>query len=198
MLLLLMATPLTVGNSAQHTDGPPQSAGSPKMLVRSLYTFVVARHPLGVPDENQMKTLGPCLSNALLHRMDLAVACGDDWYRQHPEPNLKPELGWMELGPFSGDNERASPKSFVVEREEAMKNGSFRVYVKLTRPFPGEPPSSWRVAAIVVRENGHFVVDDVIYLKDEELGREYRLSEYLSAGCDGPRWIGFDNQRTEK
>ncbi len=197
-VLLQLMTPLTVSNSAQHTDRPPQSAGSPKMLVRSLYKRVVARHPLGVPEGENMKILAPYLSKALLHRMDLAIACVDDWHRQNPEPHLKPELGWLELGPFSGDNERASPKSFVVERKEAMKNGSFRVYVKLARPFPGEPPSSWRVAAIVVRENGQFVVDDVIYLKDEELGREYRLSEYLSAGCDGPHWIGFDNQRTEK
>jgi hypothetical protein len=51
-------------------------------------------------------------------------------------------------------------------------------------------PLVWHAAAIVVRESDHFVLDDVIYLKDENRDIESRLSEYLSAGCDGPRWVG--------
>ena len=54
----------------------------------------------------------------------------------------------------------------------------------------------WRVAAVVLREDGHYVVDDVIYINDstydkpEDKPADRRLSEYLAAGCDGPRWIG--------
>jgi hypothetical protein len=108
---------------------------------------------------------------------------------------LKPEVGWLELGPFSGDNERALPQSFLIERTQSEKYGASRVYVKLTRSAAHEKPFSWRVAAVVVRENGHSVLDDVIYLKDEELGVDDRLSKDLSAGCDGRRWIGFSNQQ---
>ena len=83
--------------------------------------------------------------------------------------------------------------SILRERNQS-KDGSFRVYVRLTWGTPPEKPLIWRVAAIVVRENGHFVVDDVIYLKDKDRDVDSRLSEYLSAGCDGPRWVGYGDQ----
>jgi hypothetical protein len=108
-----------------------------------------------------MKPFAPYLSKTLLHRMDLAIACVDDWHRQNPEPHLKPELGWLELGLFSGDNERAFPQTFLIERKQSEEDGAIRVYVRLTWSTTNEIPLTWRVAAIVVRENGHFVVDDV-------------------------------------
>jgi hypothetical protein len=196
LLLLQITTPLAFGQAAHQTE-PASPANRPEALVRSLYTQVVARHPIGVPEGEDMKFFAPYLSKVLLHRMDLAIACVNDWYRQNPEPHLKPELGWLELGPFSGDNERASPQTYLIERTQSEKDGSFRVYVRLTRAYPEGRPSIWRIAAIVIRENGHFVVDDVIYLKDEDYD-EGRLSEGLSAGCDGPRWVGFGKQPNEQ
>jgi len=133
----------------------------------------------------------PYLSEALLHRIDLAVSCSADEARQHPDPHQKPEIAWLEVGLFSGDDEQASPRTFRIESSKPQKDGSFRVYVRLTW---GLRPLVWRVAAIVVRENNHFVVDDVIYLKDQNRDVESRLSEYLSSGCDGPRWVGRSNQ----
>jgi hypothetical protein len=189
ILLLQFTTTLALGQAAERTE-PASPSNRSDALVRSLYTQVVARHPLGVPDDANMKIFAPYLSKALLHRMDTAIACGADWHRQNPEPHLKPALGWLELGPFSGDNERASPQTFLIERTRSENDTSFRVYVRLTRAYPEGRPSPWRVAAIVIRENGHFVVDDVIYLKDEDYD-EGRLSEGLSEGCDGPRWVGY-------
>jgi hypothetical protein len=178
LLLMHITTLLVLGQAAHRKHASP--ANRPEALVRSLYTQVLARHPLGVPDDADMKVFAPYLSKALLHRMDLAIACGADWHRQNPEPHLKPALSWLELGPFSGDNERASPQSFLIERTQSEKDGSFRVYARLTRAYPEGSPSIWRIAAIVILENGHFVVDDVIYLKDKELdeNRGYR-STYL-------------------
>jgi hypothetical protein len=195
LLLFLIMTPLTFGQAANSTQ-TASLATQPEALVRSLYTQAVIRHPLGVPEGENMKIFAPYLSKRLLQRMDLAIACVDDWHRQNPEPHLKSELGWLELGPFSGDNERALPQSFLIERTQSEKGGSSRVYVRLTSTATSEKPFSWRVAVVVVRENGHFVLDDVIYLKDEELGVEDRLSKDLSAGCDGPRWVGFSKQQS--
>ncbi|MGA2633885.1 MAG: hypothetical protein ABSF16_06590 [Terracidiphilus sp.] len=166
ILFLQFATALVIGQAVG--NGKPAGVpNQPEALVRSLYTQVVVRHTLGVPEGEDMKIFAPYLSKALLHKMDLAIACVDDWHRQNPEPHLKPELGWLELGPFSGDNERASPQTFHIERTQLEKDGSLRVYVRLTRPYPNVPPSIWRVAAVVARENGGFVVDDVMYLKDD-------------------------------
>jgi hypothetical protein len=195
ILPLLLTTLLALGQAARETE--PGSPASPELLVRRLYMHVVARHPLGVPSDADMKLFAPYLSKELLQRMDLAVACGADWHRQNPEPHLKPELGWLELGPFSGENERASPQTFLVERTQPEKDGSFRVYVKLSRAYSEGHPSIWRIAVIVIRENDHFLVDDIIYLKDKDYD-ESRLSEGLSAGCDGGRWVGFGNQQNER
>jgi hypothetical protein len=117
----------------------------------------------------------------------------DDWYRQNPDPNSKPP--GLEGGLFTGDDLRAEPQAFHIERVESGKNGSLRVCVKLTHDERGESPWTWHVAAILVREDGHFVVDDVIYLRDRPQDIDVRLSEYLSQGCDGARWVGCGDQR---
>ncbi len=138
-----------------------------------------------------MKTFAPYLSKALLHRIDLAKACGADWHRQNPGPQLKPAFDWLELGLFSGGDEESTPSSFVVERAQTEKDGSIRVYVKLTYEEPGERPWTWHVVPIVLGENGQYVVDDIIFLTEDGERAEARLSAFLSEGCAGPRWVGL-------
>jgi hypothetical protein len=194
---LLFATTTALGQLAQQSK-PPSVPTEPGVVVRSLYSEVVARHPVGIPKDADMKIFTPYLSKALLHRIDSANACGEDYYRQHPDPNLKPDIAWLEFGLFTGGMEQAAPQKFRVLGAERQKNGSFRVYVELMIMYglPTNPePSVWYVAAIVVRENGQFVVDDVIFLKDySTLENEFRLSEVLRAGCHGPRWVGYSKQ----
>jgi len=144
-----------------------------------------------------MKIFAPYLSKALLDRIDVAHACAADYDRQYPDPNLKPPFAWLEAGLFSGDDEQAEPRAFQIEKTQSEDDGSFHVYVRLTWGIPPEKPSTWRVAAIVVREDDHFALDDVIYLKDQNRETQARLSEYLSAGCDGPYWVGYGNKNAK-
>ena len=55
------------------------------------------------------------------------------------------------------------------------------VYINLTYNEPGESPWIWQVAAIVLQENGHYVVDDIIYLKEK--GRKARRAVIDTAIC---------------
>jgi hypothetical protein len=166
----------------------------PEAFVRSLYEQVVARHPIGIPNGADWKVFALYLDKALLHKIDLGLACGDDFYRQHPDPNLKPAIGWLELGTFSGGDEELELRTFEIERAESQGDGSFRVDVTLTWGYPPESPWTSRVAIAGVRENGHLAVDDVIYFGDTS-SEDGRLSEALSVGCDGPHWVGSDEQR---
>jgi hypothetical protein len=191
ILLLQFVTMLAFGQPA-HQSKRAGLPNEPKSFVRSLYTEVVARHPLGIPGGAATKVFMPYLSESLLHKIDINVACQDDWGRQNPDPNSKPPF--LEFGLFSGNDLRAEPQVFSIERVQAAKDGSIRAYVKLTHDEPGESPWTWRVVAILMRENGHLVVDDVIYLKDRPQDVDTRLSEYLSQGCDGPRWVGFSDK----
>jgi hypothetical protein len=193
IFLLQFAMTLALGQAAQES-GLPNLPNQPEALVRSLYTEVVARHPIGIPQEADMKIFTPYLSKVLLHRIDLFQACYADWLRQNPDPNTKHPFGVFESGLFSGADERSEVQAFQIERTQSRKDGSFRVYVRLTYDDPPGHPQTWRVAVIVVRENGHYFIDDVIYLADKELHVESRLSDGLSNQCKGPHWGGDGGQ----
>jgi hypothetical protein len=192
VLILQFVTTVVLGQAVG--NGKPASLrDQPEALVRNLYSEVVTRHPLGVPGGAAFKIFKPYLSKTMLHRIDVNIACQDDWERQHPDPNSKPPF--LEFGLFSGDNLRAEPRSFQIERVVSEKDSPIRVYVKLTHDEPVGTLWTWRVAAILVREDEHVVVDDVIYLKDGPQDLDVRLSEYLSQGCDGPRWVGYGDRK---
>jgi hypothetical protein len=192
MLLLMVAMLLSFGQVAGQVQ-PVRASESPTALVRSLYAQVVSRHPIGVTKGFEMTTFAPFLSKALRRRIDQTVACEADWFRQYPQTSLKPGFGWLELGLFSGDGENAGPSAVQIERTQAEKNGTVRIYVTLTHAEPNERPWSWQVAAIVRHEDGRYVLDDVIYLKDKNNPSDVRLSKVLSSGCNGPHWVGEGN-----
>jgi len=59
----------------------------------------------------------------------------------------------------------------------------------------GKPPDpthtfDWHVAAVVISEEGRFVVNDVLLFKDDSTKIASRLTDSFT-GCDGPRWIGI-------
>jgi hypothetical protein len=195
MILLQFAAQLALGQPA-HQSKSPDLPNPSEAFVQSLYTEVVARHPHDIPEGEDMEVFAPYLSKALLHRIELAKACSDDWDRQNPEPKLKAEIA-SSYGLFSGEGVEAEPRAFQIEGAEPEEDGSSRVYVNLTWEKPPERPWKWRVAAIVSRENGHDVIDDVVYINDavydkaEAKPADKRLSEYLSAGCNGPHWSGY-------
>jgi len=191
ILLLQFATTMALGQAAHPGSLPTQ----PKALVRSLYTEVVARRPIGIPKGPDMKVLAPFLSTALLHKINLAYACEGDFFRQNPDPHLKPAFEWLDLGLFTGDEEMASPTDFHIESVQPDEDGATRVRVKLLVQEPHDRPWKWYVAAVVIREGGHYVLDDVVYLRDKHTDG-YRLSQALSWGCDGPRWIGYPKRLT--
>jgi hypothetical protein len=195
ILLLQLAITVALGQVAQKSK-PTSLPTQPEVLVRSLYTQVVARHPHDIPNSAEMKIFAPYLSKALLHRIDLAKACSDDWDRQNPEPHLKAEMA-SQYGLFSANEWGGEPRAFKIERTQSEKDGSSLVYVNLTSVSRYGDPWSSRVAAVVLREDGHYVIDDVVYINDStydppaDKPADRRLSEYLDAGCDGPRWIGY-------
>jgi hypothetical protein len=178
------------------STGPVE--GLPDAVVRELYQQVVARKPIGIPKGPDKAAIVPYMSKRLIQRLDAAQACEDDYYRQHPGEDAKPEFGWLETGLFSGANERALPAAAVVQRTEPQKDGSFYVYVRLTYresvETHGRPPDSantshWRVAAVVISEDGRFVVDDVLLFKDDSSKIESSIGDSF-AGCEGPHWVG--------
>jgi hypothetical protein len=98
----------TVGQcfSQQTAQSSQQEA---EAVVIRLYKQVVSRKPLGIPRGKDRKAIWPLLSRDLIQRMRVAKECEKDYFRQYPDPNLKPAFGWLEFGLFSGANEQAAP-----------------------------------------------------------------------------------------
>jgi hypothetical protein len=171
---------------------------SPDAVVQRLYDQVVARKPIGIPKGADRTALWPFLSKRLVQKLDAAQSCENDYRRQHAGQGGKPAFDWLEVGVFSGANERGIPASAVVARTEPQKDGAFRVYVRLTYKESiethGKPPDpahtfGWHVAAVVKPESGRFVVDDVLLLEDNSTKIASQLFNSFS-GCDGARWNG--------
>lgn len=165
--------------------------------VRKLYQQLVSR-PIGaIPTPERMKLISPYLSSSLLRRINQTRACSNEWFRLHPQGNVKPPFAWGEFGLFSGAADRSAPIAFRIEKMEAQDDGSFRAYIGLTEGIPPEKPWTWEVADVVTREGRRYVIDDVIFLRDKDIDTESRLSEILTRGCDGSHWVGLDKQQIQ-
>ncbi len=207
ILLQWVASAATIAQTSQKqlAEHPPDA------VVRRLYHEVVLRRPIGLPRGEDKKILWTFLSNRLISKFDTAQACEDDYYRLHTDKNIKPEIEWLEAGLFSGANEMGIPAAAVVERTEPAGPRTYRVYVRLTyrdtvdtyydRPPDPHNTFHWRVSAIVTLEDGRYVVDDILFFKDEKKVVpkmvETRLSRLLTMGCDGSRWVGYGEQRDD-
>ena len=187
-VFLLLATVGAIGEPPQ-TAQPANSDNRPETVVRSLYHEVVVRAPSGLLDGSNARIFAPFLSGSLLRKIEVARSCERDWFRQNRGRPVKAPFSWSEAGIFSGPNERTYPGDFHIESTQAEKNGAFRVVVSFTyRPIDG--PGSWRVTDLMVREDGRFVLDEVMFPKDETRDVDLTLSEILSEGCDGSHWVG--------
>ena len=168
-----------------------------EIVVRGLYQQLVSQRIGGIPTPKRLKVLSPYLSNSLIHRINQARACRDDWFSLHPKNDEKAPSTWTEFGLFSGADDRGHPRAFQIKTEESEADDSFRVYVRLTEGNPPEKPWTWQVADILAREGGRYVIDDIVFLRDKDIDTESRLSEILTTGCDGPHWVGFDKDKSQ-
>jgi hypothetical protein len=189
LVRMLFAATLALGQFVPTTQSP-SPLDAPRTMVGALYHEVVIHHPYSLLDGANMKIFSPYLSKSLLQKIQSARACSRDWFRQNQGKAVRAPFAWSAFGIFSGRNERDSPGAFQIEQAQAEKGGYVRVDVSLTY-MSADGPGSWRVAVIVVREDTRLVVEDVVYLKDEPGDVEEKLSNILSQGCDGARWVGY-------
>ncbi len=93
--------------------------------VRTLYQQLVSRPVADIPTPGRMKLISPYLSSSLLHSIAQARAGEHDWFRQHPQKDVKPPLTWVEFGIFSGANDESRPSTFQIEKLESANDEPF-------------------------------------------------------------------------
>jgi hypothetical protein len=204
----LMAIGLALGQPVAW-GRPTRQPEQAEAMIRSLYALVIVdHHSIGISTPHFLDRYAPYLSERLIRRIKSDRLCEGDWYRQYrtwkrrqpPDLELKPPFAWLELGLFSGDEERSDIGKYQIEGSAPREGGSTDVHVKLTAApqtysadlpkMPTGEPSVWDVTVRVVKERGRVVVDDVNYLTHKDYGFESSLSQSLWIGCRGSRWVG--------
>ena len=190
MRFLLLVYVISVLGQAAGKAQSNRITSQPRAVVQKLYRQVIIRHPLGIPAGENWKVFAPFLSKDLIRRITLARSCQNDWALQNQGKMIKEPFAWGETGFFSGAEELSEPSSFQIQAAEPSQDGSFRVNVKLTENPPNDKSWSWNVDVYVKIEERRFVVDDVVFIKGDDVPTEYRLSHILTEGCKGSHWIG--------
>lgn len=191
--VLLFLITISANAQAAPKKQPSGSINTPTTMVNALYHNVVLHHPYSLLEGPNAKIFLHYLSESLSRKIQSARDCSQDWFRQNQGKAAKAPFAWSEFGIFSGYNERDSPGSFNIESIQAESDGSFRADVLLTY-IPADGPGSWHVSVRIVQQHNRPVVDDVTYLRDQPGDSEKRLSEILSEGCDGARWVGHTDR----
>jgi hypothetical protein len=155
----------------------------PAEVVGAFYaTYLAGARPAGVPDERKLKQLEPLLSMRLLGLLHGALAYRERWIAEHP-PEVGSEGDLVVLKPPFVDGALFSslfegPTGFQVGRVTEVK-GEYHVDLNLYYEEPPQPTFRWTDAAIVVREDDRFVVDDMELLGDWPFCSHGRVSEIL-------------------
>ncbi|SEG59528.1 hypothetical protein SAMN05421819_3670 [Bryocella elongata] len=197
LLSVLWMSVAAVGQSAPRLASPALPR-DPRAFVLSLYRIVHHDSPADLSEPKDVRLFGPYLSDDLRRRTEVYTACERDWGewnrewdRKHPGEPVKGPFG--EEGMFSGSADRSWPQFFHVERVAPDGHGGFLVTVRLKVRYDGHPPTwdVWRVVVELVKERGRLAVNDLVYLKDEDSGRDYRLTGTYSTNCNGPHFKGW-------
>jgi hypothetical protein len=194
-MFVIMLVLMTMNASIQVAQ-----AAQPETIVQHMYAQIVKRQPLGIPTGADKTAIWPFLSKRLVQIFETAKACEDDYFRKHSGSDEKPVFVWLEMGLFSGDVEMAMPTEVIVERTEQQNDDTSIVYVRFTyndsvyypdryQASDSYTPFHWHGAAVVIAEDGRFVIDDILLFKRDSTTIEFRLSNFFR-GCDGPRWVG--------
>ena len=145
-------------------------ATEPASVVRGFYAKYLELAPAGLPSVAQQKALAPYLSKRLLGLMDAARAYQDQEAKAHPDEKPPFVDGCLFASLFEG------PKAFEVGRAVADGPG-FKVPVHFTY----EKDVAWDDAVIVAREDGRYVIDDVVLGGAGQFNPPGRLSTNLES-----------------
>lgn len=117
----LFLIPLFGNGQAPQQHHRADLSSQAELPVRRLYQQLVSRPIGGIPTIERMKSLSPYLSDSLLNRITQARACGDDWFRLHPQNDIKAPLA-VGIRPFFGCR-RPIRSPNVSDRESEITGG---------------------------------------------------------------------------
>ena len=152
------------------TAGTGAAAERPHSVVQEFYVKYVKLRPAGLPTPAQQKALAPYLSRRLLGLMDAARVYQEQAGKAHPDEKPPFVDGCLFASLFEG------PKAFRIGRTVADGQG-FKVQVH----FSADQGVAWDDEVLVAREDGRYVIDDVLLSGVGQFNPPGRLSTNLES-----------------
>lgn len=148
------------------------SADSPGATVDKFYTVYLKLGTSGLPSRDEEKAMAPYLSERLLHLIDQARLCQEDFGRRHPHDKPPWAEGCLFASLFEG------PRHFKIKNVITNSDGSSTVKVR----FRFET-YEWEDLVIVRRIANRYVIDDFVMQGAGDFNPPWRFSEGLR--CSG-------------
>jgi hypothetical protein len=158
-------------------------AAGPGATVERFYASYIANRQGGLPEGKELKRLAPFLSQRLHGLIVDALAYREAWTKRHP-PEPSPDGGApvVDKPPFVDGDYFTSlfegPKRFKVGSAEGDDVGGWKVRVHFWYEAGSE---GWEDVVLVRKENGRYVIDDVLLSGAGPFNPPGRLSDALTA-----------------
>lgn len=152
------------------TPGAARADSDSAAVVHQFYETYIKLNPPGLPTAAQQKALSPYLSHRLLGLMDAARAYSEQAAKAHPDEKPPFVDGCLFASLFEG------PKSFTVGAAVAEGQGS-----KVKVHFKADQDVAWDDEVVVIKENGRYVIDDVVLSGIGQFNPPGRLSTNLES-----------------
>jgi hypothetical protein len=137
------------------------SLDGPRMMVEGFYATDLVEYG-GLPNWQELQQLEPFLSKRLHARFAAMMNAQEEWIRRNPGPLKPPYIlsGDVFTSLVEWPSHWSGERSFKVTRVVAQPDGSWHVSVR----FWYQPKrEGWVDVVVVRREEGRFVIDDVLY-----------------------------------
>jgi hypothetical protein len=168
-LVLALASAFYVG---ERMDQKAQA-----QAVESFYTAVIEMNIRDVATKEQIEKLTPFITSKLRSTLLETLAAEEKFIKeaeQASEPMASAFEGPLFFYVWEGPN-----KMLGVKPESVAGQTSYRVMFQMAKPYDTDPKNNWEDRAILVKENGKWVIDELQFGIGDGSTPNHSLSEKL-------------------
>jgi hypothetical protein len=126
--------------------------------VESFYKTVLELNMYGMPSKGEIDKFKPFISSKLLDGLLQAFAAEEKHTLETKGEEAPLFEGPMFLGVWEGAN-----RMLAAKREVLAGQTTYLVTFEIKSPYNKDPNGNWKDRAILVQENGKWVVDDLVF-----------------------------------
>jgi hypothetical protein len=145
-----------------------------RLQVRKFYRFVIGMKTDGIPSKGNIQKLSPLISAKFQERLLKALAAEDRHSKEAAEPEPPLVEGSLFFSLFEG-----ADRIGAISREKTDLQTTYLVELEYGDPKNPKQFVKWKDRAILIQENGKWVMDDLELLGNWEFGFKGKLSDLL-------------------